>query len=95
MRVVPEMTRVTDLFDQMIRKGEHLVLLAGEYGETSGVVTMEDIVETLLGMEIVDEIDEVKDMQALARKKWQERAERMGVVVNEPSTEKNEEPGGD
>ncbi|MCB0220504.1 MAG: HlyC/CorC family transporter [Chrysiogenetes bacterium] len=95
MRVVPEMTRVTDLFDQMIRKGEHLVLLAGEYGETSGVVTMEDIVETLLGMEIVDEIDEVQDMQALARKKWQERAERMGVVVNESSPEKGDVPGED
>ena len=87
VRVAPEMTRVADLFDQMIRKGEHLVVLVGEYGETSGVVTMEDIVETLLGMEIVDEIDEVKDMQALARKKWQERARRMGVAVPQPENE--------
>lgn len=91
IRVVPDMTRVTDLFDQMIRRGEHMVLLAGEYGESSGVVTMEDIVETLLGMEIVDEIDEVQDMQALARKKWRERAERMGVVINEPTENGNGE----
>ena len=56
---------------------------------------MRRIVETLLGMEIVDEIDEVQDMQALARKKWQERAERMGVVVNESSPEKGDVPGED
>jgi len=42
---------------------------------------MEDVVETLVGMEIVDEIDAIEDMQKLARKKWAERAKRLGITL--------------
>jgi CBS domain containing-hemolysin-like protein len=51
-----------------------------EYGGVAGVVTMEDVVETLLGLEIVDEADSVEDMQALARKQWFRRARELGMV---------------
>lgn len=61
-------------------KREHIALVAGEFGGTAGVVTMEDVVETLLGLEIVDEADSVEDMQELARQKWLERAKRLGIV---------------
>jgi CBS domain containing-hemolysin-like protein len=42
-------------------------------------VTLEDVVETLLGIEILDEGDEVEDMQLLARQMWKKRAQRMGI----------------
>jgi len=46
----------------------------------AGIVTMEDVMETLLGMEITDETDSTVDMQTLARKNWEERALRIGLI---------------
>ena len=45
-------------------------------------MTTEDVIETLLGMEIVDELDRVEDMQALARQQWARRARALGVNVD-------------
>jgi len=50
-----------------------------EYGGCEGLVTTEDVVETLLGLEIVDEMDKVQDMQALARQQWAKRARALGL----------------
>ncbi|MDJ0786475.1 MAG: hemolysin family protein [Myxococcota bacterium] len=72
------------LFDRLLARREHLALVIDGYGGTAGVVTMEDVIETLLGLEIVDEADEDTDMQQLARRRWQERAARLGLVP-EPS----------
>ena len=69
------------LFDRLLTEREHLALVLDEYGGTAGVVTMEDVIETLLGLEIVDEADEADDMQNLARRRWAERAARMGIAT--------------
>mgnify|MGYP003109190394 FL=1 len=53
-----------------------------DFGNTIGVVTMEDIIETLLGLEIMDESDNIEDMQLQARKNWERRAKRMGIEIN-------------
>lgn len=78
--IVPEMTPLQDFFERLMRKQEHIAIVVDEYGGFAGVVSMEDLVETLLGMEIIDEVDTIEDMQKMARKKWMERARRLGIV---------------
>ncbi|MDJ0837923.1 MAG: CNNM domain-containing protein [Acidobacteriota bacterium] len=74
--------RLTELFDQLISRQNHLAIVLDEYGGVEGLVTMEDLIETLIGLEIVDESDPVRDMRELARQKWVKRAERMGMDVD-------------
>jgi CBS domain containing-hemolysin-like protein len=71
-RISEELTILT-LLDEFIRRREHMFLVEDEYGQTAGIVTLEDAVETLLGREIMDESDTVVDMQQLARDKLRGR----------------------
>ena len=73
-------TPIPELFETFISQREHIALVVDEYGSISGVVTMEDILETLLGLEIMDESDNVENLQHLARKNWNERAKRLGII---------------
>lgn len=73
-------TPIKNLFDQLIEKQEHIALVVDEFGTVSGIVSQEDIIETLLGFEIVDESDADEDLQLLARKIWKIRAKRHGIV---------------
>lgn len=70
---VSEKLPVQHLLDMFIRQHDHMVLVEDEFGQTAGIVTLEDAIETLLGREIIDETDAVADMQALARDKYRER----------------------
>jgi CBS domain containing-hemolysin-like protein len=79
--VVQENISVQVLFEQLVTEREHIALVVDEYGGMAGIVTLEDLVETLLGMEIIDEVDTVEDMQELARQQWKKRAERIGLTT--------------
>jgi CBS domain containing-hemolysin-like protein len=72
------LSRVLDIF---LEQHQHIAMVINEYGESKGLVSLEDLVETLLGEEIVDEGDKVADMRELARIRWQRRAKRMGIEV--------------
>ncbi len=61
------------LLDLFIKHRAHLFLVEDEFGQTAGIVTLEDAIETLLGSEIVDESDTIDNLQELARKKYRER----------------------
>lgn len=74
---VPERMTVSQALDFFIREKEHLALAVDEYGVTTGLVTLEDAVETLLGVEIVDEFDHIEDMRKYALEQWQMRKQKM------------------
>ena len=79
---LPAGTLLSKLLETLLEHRQHIALVVGEYGETKGLITLEDVVETLLGNEIVDEGDDVEDMQQLARQLWAKRAQRMGVPLD-------------
>lgn len=60
---------VFQIWEKMLEKREHISVIIDEYGGLRGLVTMEDIIETMTGVEIVDEDDVAVDMQALAKEK--------------------------
>lgn len=71
---------IPQLFENFVESKNHMALVVDEYGSVSGIVTMEDVIETLLGLEIMDESDNVADLQKLARKSWEARAKRLGIL---------------
>lgn len=79
---VPETSTIKTVLERLLDLQEHIVAVVDEYGGFSGVVTMEDVIETLFGIEIVDEVDAIDDMQKLARQKWKERARRLNLPVS-------------
>ncbi len=74
---------IPSVFNQLLESKNHLAIVVDEYGSTSGIVTIEDVIETLLGLEIMDETDKEDDMQELARKNWEKRAKRLGIIGND------------
>ncbi|MDT8409913.1 MAG: hemolysin family protein [Wenzhouxiangellaceae bacterium] len=87
---VPEFISLRVLFSQLLAKQEHFAVVVDEYGGLSGVVTMEDVLETLLGIEIVDESDAIEDLRKAARDKWTVRAKKLGLKLPDLAAEANE-----
>jgi len=82
---VPEFISLRLLFGQLLSEQEHFAVVVDEYGGFAGVVTMEDVLETLLGIEIVDESDTIEDLRKVARDKWAQRARKLGLELPEMS----------
>lgn len=89
--VTHDETPIPELFDIFVQKRAHISMIVDEFGNVTGIVTMEDIIETLLGLEIMDESDNVEDMQLLARKNWERRAKRLGLIQRKQDQETEEE----
>ena len=68
---------VADIWEKMLEKKEHISVILDEYGSLRGIVTLEDVIETMLGHEIVDEKDEVVDMQEYAKEQWEKAQKEM------------------
>ena len=81
--VAADHTAVDALFRRFISERHQIMLIVDEFGSTVGLVTFEDVIETIFGFEIVDEKDKVADLQLHARNLWKERARRMGIELDE------------
>jgi CBS domain containing-hemolysin-like protein len=87
-RFVPETQSLTELLTRLIEWREHMALVVDEFGGVSGIVTLEDAVETILGQEILDELDTVADLRALATELRDRRMKRNELElppVDQPS----------
>jgi CBS domain containing-hemolysin-like protein len=78
--VAPNSITLFSMWEKLLDKKEHIALIVDEYGGVDGIVTMEDIIETLLGLEIVDERDTVADMQKYARERWKTRQSKYNLL---------------
>lgn len=81
IRLVAEESSLSRLFNDLFSHREQIAMVVDEYGDVAGLVTNEDLIETLLGMEIMDESDHTEDMRDLARKRWEVRAKKMGLEI--------------
>ena len=77
----PEDTPLDKVWDEMLTKDEQISIVIDEYGSFQGIVTLEDVIETILGDEIVDERDEVRDMQQLAIDRWNKRLGQRAAIA--------------
>ncbi|MEZ4935554.1 MAG: hemolysin family protein [Saprospiraceae bacterium] len=80
LAIVNENKELPHLFEFLSKNRSHIAAVSDEYGSIVGLVTLEDLFETILGFEIMDESDNIPDLQQYARKKWEERAQKMGLL---------------
>lgn len=78
--ILPETMVLFSVWEKLLESKEHIAMIVDEYGGLDGIVTMEDLIETLLGLEIVDEKDTVQDMQKFARDRWATRQAKYKLI---------------
>ena len=94
LEVVPETNSVAQVLDDFISRQEHIFLVIDEYGGTAGLITMEDAVETLLGIEILDESDPIEDLRQLARRRYESQLDQSRSQDNDkPQSESDPDSG--
>ncbi len=81
--------RLFSLCEKLLEQKEHIALIVDEYGGMDGIVTMEDIIETVLGLEILDEKDTIPDMQKYARERWKIRQTKY-TLLNKINSQKEQ-----
>lgn len=77
IHILPKSLTLARAFNDVLRVRAHIMLVVDEFGSPAGILTLEDIIETLLGLEIVDEGDETIDTQEHARRLWRRRARNL------------------
>ena len=84
---VDESFAITELFKQLTERNEHIAVVLDEFGGMDGIITMEDVIETILGMEIVDETDQEIDMRVMAQRHREKRVKVLGTLTSNETAE--------
>ena len=87
---VLDTTPLSTVLEKLLDNRNHILLVVDDHGGLEGVVTLEDVVETLVGMEIVDEVDKHIDMRKVAREKWGQRMKNQGIDLSQVTTEETD-----
>jgi len=90
MLMLPETASIYQVFQKMLARRVQIAAVVDEYGSLEGLVTLEDLLETLLGEEIVDEADKTPDRQEVAKRLWRLRSKRYGLRVDEGAREEHD-----
>lgn len=77
-----DLQSITSIWENLLSKKEHIAMIVDEYGSFEGIITMEDVIETLLGLEILDEKDRIANMQEYARQRWEIRKAKYHYLYN-------------
>jgi len=77
--VLVQTINASEAYEELIKGKSHIALVVDEYGTVQGLITQEDVMETMIGLEITDELDKVEDMQVFANKLWQDRMAAIGI----------------
>jgi len=80
---VPETLYVPTLLHTLLAERTHICLVIDEYGDVQGIVTLEDMIEALMGFEIVDERDQSANMQAVAKQRWRQRLANSNTLLSD------------
>ena len=91
LTALPSDMRLSEAFELVLNRRAHIMAIVDEFGGMQGIITMEDIIETLLGLEILDESDKHEDMQRYAKRLWRHRARKMGLILPEDQVLDGEE----
>ncbi|MCT4665137.1 MAG: hemolysin family protein [Flavobacteriales bacterium] len=83
-------SNLESVLNHLVENNIHMALVTDEFGNIVGLVSLEDLLETILGIEITDETDSTSDLQALARKKWEKRAKSLGILKDLPENSEEE-----
>ncbi|MBR4408768.1 MAG: HlyC/CorC family transporter [Bacteroidales bacterium] len=93
IRSFNEETSVSDIWESLLKTRDQIGVIIDEYGSFQGLITLEDIIETIMGMEIIDESDTVTDMQQYARERWQQRMKQYNITIPDFEDSDSDNPG--
>ena len=77
VKVISDKISVEQLMSQLIRERQHMALVYDEYGSWLGVVTMEDVIESIIGQPIMDETDDIPNMRRFAKRRWEHKLKHL------------------